>query len=139
MAQQPDENPPRSWWEDISAIKTAQAAFESDTKAQLGFLRTWKQDQNGDIKEIRTTFSEFRDTFNEFRESSGKWLLGLLTAIIMMLLAVGVNIFVSRSHSVHSTDNTEVLLTIEHAITTRFEALMREYEVKPVSSDKSSD
>ena len=139
MAPQPEENPPRSWWEDISAIKTAQAAFESYTKAQLGFLRTWKQDQNGDIKEIRTTFSEFRDTFNEFRESSGKWLLGLLTAIIMMLLAVGVNIFVSRSHSVHSTDNTEVLLTIEHAITTRLEALMREYEVKPVSSDKSSD
>jgi hypothetical protein len=81
-------NPPARWWEAMTEMRVDQATFCADTRQRMETLEEWKHEQNGDIRRIR-------DDLSGLREATQKWLVGLLTAIVISLILLVINLIVS--------------------------------------------
>jgi hypothetical protein len=79
--------PPTQWWETVTELRIDQAKFCAEATQRVETLETWKKDQNGDIRAIRKDLAELKDSTN-------KWLVGLLTAVVISLILLVVNIVV---------------------------------------------
>ena len=80
-------NPPSKWWEALTEMRVNDARFCADASQRIETLETWKKDQNGDIRRIRDDISTMKD-------STQKWLVGLLTAVVISLILLVINLFV---------------------------------------------
>lgn len=80
--------PPATWWEELSELKIVNARFCENTARRIEGLENWKHDQNGEIRTIREDLAKFK-------ASSQKWLVGLLTSVILALVLLVVNLSVS--------------------------------------------
>jgi len=136
-----DQEPDRHWWEKagqleerIANTESSHAGCSANVLSRMDFLTKWKEDQNGDIKDIRDKFSAFETAFNLFRESSGKWLLGLLTAVIMMLLAVVANIVVVRAPA-EMTTHAELVVAMEEAFSESITELITQIGPRPAGGE----
>ena len=80
--------PPARWWEAMTEMRVDQATFCADTSQRIETLETWKKDQNGDIRRIR-------DDLTGLRESTQKWLVGVLTTLVISLVMLVFNLIVT--------------------------------------------
>lgn len=81
--------PPDQWWEAMTEMRVDSARFCADADQRIETLETWKKDQNGDIRRIRDDLSAFKD-------STQKWLVGLLTTVVLSLILLIVNLVVGK-------------------------------------------
>lgn len=85
----PEEHgPPGTWWEEVGQMKVDYARFCENTARRIESLEQWKIEQNGDIRDIRREISSFR-------ASSQKWLVGVLTSLLLSLAVLVINLLVS--------------------------------------------
>jgi hypothetical protein len=82
-------SPPARWWEELTALRIDRARFCADTALRIEELEGWKKDQNGDIRRIR-------DDLSAFKESTQKWLVSLLTAVVLSLILLVVNLVIGK-------------------------------------------
>ena len=65
--------------EQMADLRVEMATCRTDKEGRLGFLETWKKQQNGELRKIRSRMT------------------GLLFAIILLLIGVVTNLVVDRS------------------------------------------
>ena len=74
--------------EELAALKLDRAKFCENTALRIKTLETWKHEQNSDIAQIR-------DSLTRFKASSQKWLVGMLTSLLIALILLIANLSVT--------------------------------------------